>query len=355
MRLSALALGRVGTLTEPGAMLRRAAVALAVTTCAVAPAAAEDVITLKVSHLFNNELYLWKHGGQVFVDEAEKASNGRLKFEIYPSAQLGKDTVSTLESGLADIAIVVPSYSPDKLPLSSVAELPGMYENACDGSAKLWAILQPGGMLAEAEYAPRGLRPLFVNVLPAYHIVTTAKRAPENLAALSGLKLRANGNAMKKTVSALGAVPVQVPAPEMYDALGRGTVDGGLYSYIGIPDFGLQDHMKFTAEGPRLGAGSISYNISEASWAKLPEDLKQVMQEAALKAARNLCRWEETSDREVRDRIGLTVIDLPAEEIALWEEKVSVVVDSWLDDMKSAGKDGAVLVEAFRNADTGGM
>lgn len=104
------------------------------------PAFAQDVTALKVAHLLPNELYLWKHGGQVFIDEAEKASDGRLKFEVFPSAQLGKDMIGLLESGLADITYLVPSHAPHKMPLSPVVELPGIYTTPCEGTGKLWII-----------------------------------------------------------------------------------------------------------------------------------------------------------------------------------------------------------------------
>jgi TRAP-type C4-dicarboxylate transport system substrate-binding protein len=70
-------------------------------------------------------------GGKFFMDRATALSNGRIKFEWYPAEQLGKakDLLALVQTGVADMADVVPGYVPDKLPLSGVAELPGQISN----------------------------------------------------------------------------------------------------------------------------------------------------------------------------------------------------------------------------------
>lgn len=316
------------------------------------PALAQDQIVLKAAHLFPNSLYVWKEGPQVFIDEVEKASNGRVKFQVYPSGQLGKDTVSALEHGIADVAILVPSYTPDKLPLSSVAELPGLFPDSCSGTEKLWQIAKPGGALHEAEYTPKDIRLLMVDVFPPYVIMTT-KRSPDSLDAIKGMKIRANGNSMKKTVAALGGVSVQVPTTELYDALSRGTIDGGLNNYMAMPDYDLQRHLKFSVEGPNLGSGSIGFGIRKEAWDSLPDDIKAIFEKAGLDAQKHMCEWMEKATADIRkeivDKDGHNVVTLSPEETAKWQMQVAHVVDSWVTEMKSAGKDGTAILKALES------
>lgn len=316
----------------------------------LSPAAADEAKTFKVSHLFNATVYLWEHGGQHFVDEVVNASGGKAKFEVYPSAQLGKDLIGTLNGGLADISIIPVSYMPDKLPLSSVAELPGTYASACEGTEKLWNVAKAGGPLNAAEYAPQGMHVLFVTALPPYHI-TTARPITGELSSIQGLKLRANGAAMDKTVRALGAVPAKIPASELFDAISRGTIDGGLYNYHGIPEYHLQDVLKYSVEGPRLGAAAIIFAMSDKSWAGLSDEMKGVFTEAAAKAQATLCDWTGKSDAALRDKIvgesGHTVIKMTPEQIATWEKATEVVLTSWKDEMDKAGKGGSAMFDAF--------
>ncbi len=48
----------------------------------------------------------------------------------------------------------------------------------------------------------------------------------ENLGTLQGLKIRTSGSAKELAVRKLGATPLQMPTPEVYEALSRGTIDG---------------------------------------------------------------------------------------------------------------------------------
>lgn len=334
-----------------GSRIGRISAGVLMAAASAVPAIAQDQIVLKAAHLFPNSLYVWKEGPQVFIDEVEKASNGRIKFEVYPSGQLGKDTVSALEHGIADVAILIPSYTPDKLPLSSVAELPGLLPESCEGTEKLWQIAKPGGVLHEAEYTPKNIRLLMADVFPPYVIMTT-RRSPDNLDAIKGLKFRANGNSMKKTVAALGGVAVQVPTTELYDALSRGTIDGGLNNYMSMPDYDLQAHVKYSVEGPNLGSGSISLGIRKATWDSLPDDMKEVFEKAGLVAQKHMCEWMEKATADIRKEIvekdGHTVVALSPEETTKWQEHVTHVVDAWVAEMKSVGKDGTAILDALK-------
>ena len=56
----------------------------------------------------------------VFIEEVEEKTNGRIKFETYPNEQLGKatDSLEMLRSGVADIAPFTVPYHPEELPLN---------------------------------------------------------------------------------------------------------------------------------------------------------------------------------------------------------------------------------------------
>lgn len=328
---------------------------LAAAICALAGAGgqadAQETKVMKVTHVYNANVYLWEYGGQVFVDEVTKALGDKIKFEIYPSAQLGKDVLTTIKSGLADIAIIIPSIATDKLPLSSVSELPGAYTKACEGTSKLWNIAKAGGPLDTAEYSPQGVHVLFVTTLPPYHI-TTAKEVPANIAGLSGLKLRASGAAMDKTVRALGAVPVKLAASELYDSISRGTIDGGLYNYLGVPEYKLEGVLKYAIQGPSLGAATVVFGMSKKSWDALSDDMKTIFTEASLKAQTALCEWEDENDLKLRDRMvsqnGLKIVDLTPDERAVWEAKTAEVTAGWMKEMDAAGKNGTAIFNAFK-------
>lgn len=86
--------------------LPKGTLAAAALVFAAGTAGAQNNQIFKVSHLFNSTVYPWDHGGKVFTDAVEKAAGDRVKFQVFPPAQLGKDLIGTLNSGLADIAII---------------------------------------------------------------------------------------------------------------------------------------------------------------------------------------------------------------------------------------------------------
>jgi TRAP-type C4-dicarboxylate transport system substrate-binding protein len=332
----------------------RAGLALLAACAAVAvPASASAETTLKFAHLFPATHYLWEHGGKVFADEVEKALPGRVKFQVYPAGQLGKDFYTMLNSGLTDMAIVSSSYMPDKFPLTSVAELPGLYSSACEGTNKLWSMAKPGGMLDRDEYRKLGMRMLFVTVLPPYAIMTTNKATPD-LDALKGLKIRANGAAMEKTIRALGAVPVRVTSPELYDSLARGTVDGAFFPYQGLKQYDLQRVLKNSVLGPELGSGAVMYAMSEKGWNKLPPDMKAAFTKAAATAQETLCKWQDEANTQARKDIvssdGHVVTNLAPAEAAKWHQMLKGVSASWAKEMDGNGKPGSALLKAFEQA-----
>lgn len=334
--------------------LAAAIAALAVLASASPQAAAQDKqITLKLAHVFPATHYLWLQGGKIFADEIDKRTNGKVKFEVYPAGQLGRDYLALLKSGLADMVILVPSYAPDKLPLTSVSELPGLYSTACEATARFWKIAQEGGPLHEAELKGHGTLALFVFTLPSYNVLTTAKEV-RTLSDIAGLKIRAGGPAMDKTIRAIGASPVRIPSPELYDALTRGTVDGAFFPLSGLHQFKLEQILKFSIDGLQLGSGSVTYSISTKAWQGLSEDVRQAMRQAGAIAQKHLCQAQEAAEKSARDRIiaenGVKVIDLPKEEAAKWQERVAGVTEAWAKEMDAAGRPGSAMLKAFKEA-----
>ncbi len=321
--------------------------------CGAGSASAE---MLKFAFDFPQNHWLWEHGGKPFSEAVTAGTGGKVTFVPFPSGQLGKETVSAIESGLAETGIVVPSYEPAKLPLTSVFELPGFHSTACEGTAKAWHLLQPGGPVYEAEFKPQGLVPLYVNVLAPYQLVTTSKRV-EAIGDVAGLKIRANGTAQDKTARALGAVPVTVSSTEFYDSLTRGTVDGGLWPIGSTKQGGLDSVIHHTVRGPQLGGGVTVFAVGERVWEGLDPATQQVMRDAGQKVQAELCAYLDAQEKSVTDELvakgSLEVVDLSSTELESWNEKVATVGTDWAKELDSTGRPGTTTLDAYRAAPTG--
>lgn len=342
--------------TQPRPALQRPSVLQCATVltlaglCSAFPAVAEDQINLKFTHRFSSKHYAWTHGGGVFTQAVEKASSGRVTFETYPAAQLGKDYFSLLRSGLADIAVFIPAYESDKLPMSTVAELPNMYSNICQGARTLATLVSDTGTIGKSEYNRHGLHVLFVTLMPPYTFMTS-KQPTTSLEAMEGLKIRGAGAAMTKTVQALDAVPVQISASEVYEALSRGTIDGAVYPYNALTPYALEDQLKYSVDGVSLGGTAVVYAISNKKWNALPADVKTIMNQAAQSTQASMCQWLDEENVRIKNQIvrdnGHIVTQLPAEDLAKLTLAMQQVKESWAQVMDAAHHDGSALLEEY--------
>ena len=69
----------------------------------------------------------------------EKASNGTIKYKVYPSQQLGKafDHYDMARDGIADVTYVSPGYQPGRFPIIDAGNLPFLVSNAKEGTGAI--------------------------------------------------------------------------------------------------------------------------------------------------------------------------------------------------------------------------
>ncbi len=304
--------------------------------------------SLPASHIFTTAL------ARPWMDEVTRQTNGAVTFEHYPSEQLGKakDMLSLTQSGVADVAFVVPVYISDKLPLSGVVDLPGGFTSSCDGVEAFWSLATGDGVIAKKEYGPNGIRILMAVVQPPFQVFTTHKKIA-SVRDLEGLKLRTAGGAQDLTATKLGAVSIKLSAPDTSEALRRGTIDGGILARVSIGAYGLTDIVKFGTEGENFGSAALTWAISEAKWKSLPPDVQKIMADTGKKITMDACH---AIDQDVVDSVstwrqhGMTIVDLPAAEHEVLHKIFNDVSTQWAKGLDDRGRAGNQTLEAFRKA-----
>lgn len=321
---------------------------------APAPSIEEDgVYTIRVADSYPIGHPFSKAGATHFMDEIERESDGRVTFEYFPAEQMGAaaDLPSLVASGVVDMASIAPAYSPSELPLSGVADLPGLVSDSCTGSAAVQSLTDEGGVLFREDFAPKGLRPLVVGLIPDYEVMTGSRQVstPKDV---SGLRLRSSGGTIDRTVEGLGAAPVGMPATEMYEAISRGTVGGTVLGAVSATPYRLEEVTKYTTRGARLGSFTMTYSLSEATWDELPADLQKVFREVGRDTTANLCKALQdgnTKGEKALDDAGVKVHEIKPRERAAWDEAVMPVRQQWSQDMAKIGRPGD---EALKDLET---
>lgn len=319
-----------------------------------ATTAAAEPVTLKFADWFPLTHYALIEGWQPWIENVQAASGGEITIEYYPAQQLGKakDMLALVQSGVADIAHVAPAYISDKFPLSGVAELPGLFDTTCLGTRALTALVQPGGALDQQEYAPNGVRVLWVITYPAYKVVT-AKQKVEALADLEGLKIRTAGGAMDITAAKLGAVPVKLPGPDMLPSLQRGTLDGTVTPLLSIKPFDLQTVIRYMTNNINLGSFVSTLVISERAWQSLSAEQQRVLLEQSAASTLSTCAWIDEAEHGVIAELqadGLEQALLPAAELDKLEPLLAAARAEWAATLDGLGRPATAILQAYEAA-----
>ncbi|WP_421955117.1 TRAP transporter substrate-binding protein DctP [Polaromonas sp.] len=336
---------------------KRTAPALAVMVTMALPlttAHAQEKIRLKFADWMPLSHYTVINGAQPFMSKATELSKGKIEFQYFPAEQLGKakDLLTLLQTGVADIADISPSYISDKFAMSSVAELPAMFTGACQGTNAYAQLVKQGAILAEKEFKPNGVRVL-VSVAYAPYKVLTSKKKIETIKDFSGLKLRTAGGAMDITTTQVEAVPVRMPGPDILPSLTRGTLDGTLAPLQSVKVFDIQTQVKHMTTDVSLGSFITVYAISDRAWNRLPEDVRATLTEAGNFASKNHCEYVDTQEKKVvqdLEKDGVKGNTMAPGQLKALNDKLGAVAAEWASALDKRNRPGTAVLADFRKA-----
>ena len=327
----------------------RLSVAAALLAALPALAGAEN-IKLKIADSFPVGHYIPEYSVKPLMAHFKAQPSLGVDIEYYPAEQMGKskDMLSLAQSGVVDIAYVAPAFVTDKMPLSVVAELPLNFSGSCKGTLSYWNLAKPGGLIAKKEFEPLGVRLLFTVVLPPYQMVTRKQFAA--LKDIEGWKIRTTGAAKELTLKKLKTVPIQIPTPDVYEALSRGTIDGMLFPFNSLPPYDLHKISKFSTVGENFGSFVANYVISEKRWKTLTPAQQKTLTDLGEDLVKKSCEQTERDEARDIDKVkaaGVQLVTLSAADKALLHSATSSVAKDWADNLDKRGKAGTEVLNAF--------
>ena len=333
-------------------VMRRAFCWASLAACVVcAPMNRSDAepITLRV-HTFNspkaivNQLFL-----EPWAREIEAMSNGRVTVQVFPAMQLGgkpADLYGQARDGVVDIVWTLPGYSPGRFPLTEVFELPFV---CTDAEATSQALTMFHRKWMRDEY--RDTRPLVFHATAPNHI-HTIDRQVRTLEDLKGLEVRAASQTVASMLEALGAVPVGMPVPQVYEALARGVVDGAWLPWTIMRPFRLHEVTRNHTE-VALGCTLFVLTMNKVRYDGLPVEIRRIVDETTgMALAKRLGRlWQEDEEtgRRMALQRGHSIVPLAQSERVRWRKATVPVIDGWVAKVDAMGYDGrALLADAQR-------
>jgi len=265
-------------------------------------------IVMRVAHAMpeSHSYHLWV---QKFREELEKRAPGRIDVQIFPNAQLGKETeyLEGLKLGTIDGAVLGRHGQID--PRLEVLNLPMIYRDA----AHIDAVLRKDTPLqAEIDgiMYSRGYKVLGWGELGFRHI-TTKNKPIRTAADLKGIVIRVpNVEPWLVAFRAWGANPTPMDFAELYSALQQGVVDAQENPPEIIYTSKFYEVQKFLSLTEHANIPS-QFILSREYWEKLPADLQEPVLEAA-KVSRDyqVALTREANAKLIKDleKAGMTIV-----------------------------------------------
>ncbi|MCW5653894.1 TRAP transporter substrate-binding protein [Hydrogenophaga sp.] len=291
-----------------------------------------------------------------WVVEVEKATAGRVKFDMLPKVV---GTVAgqydVVRDGLADVAVVVPGYSPGKFVFTEIIEVPFIGDRAEFVSPAFYNVYAKN-FLSFGEFRGTHLLSIF-NTSPQH--LFTAKKRVQSVDDFKGLKLRTNSTSTSRAVGNLGGVAVIKPVTEMYELVSGGLVDGALFNPSDHKSFNLTKLLPVATLIPGgVSASAVALVINEAKWNAISasdRDLIMAVSGAHLAKVAGKAYDEGAQEAINEFRAGGGVVDtMPAAAVAAIRERVLPIETDWVERAKQKGmSDPAGALKTLRTDGAG--
>ena len=280
---------------------------------------------------------------RMFAAEVEKATGGSLKINVHSGQSLFKhpEIKRAVQTGQVQIAEMLMANLLNENPIFGVDAVPFLASNY-DESAKLWKAQKA---LVEDALSKQGMRLLYVVPWPGQGFYT--RKPIASVADLKGVKFRTYNSATATMAELMGSIPTIVEAVEIPQAFSTGVVDAMVTSGATGLRTKAWDFSTYYYDLNAWMPKNMVF-VNERAWRALSDAERQAVQAAADAAGKR--GWEmskEVSDSSSKELAaqGMKVQSGSAELMRQLQEIGARMAADW---EKSAGADGAKLLEAYR-------
>ena len=284
-----------------------------------------------------------KYAYQPWVDSINKDSKGTLDIEVYPGGSLGRNPSLQLKlvmDGVADMAFIIPAYTPGRFPEDDVFLLPFLAENGLESA------------IASQRMYNKGLLSGYDDVVLLAHYTTDVLylnstfpvRAPEDL---KGRKLRAGDKFQADYLKRIGAVGIGLSNSKTAENMSRGIIDGSIGDNSSLFSFRISDVANYHYQIP-LGTFALAVVMNKEKYESLPPEAK----DAINKRREDLVTmWYEAAQRDIKERFEElktdpkhTVATPTPAEMEKWKAALQPAVDAWIEQDPKREK----LIKAYQ-------
>lgn len=298
---------------------------------------------LPPTHLVTTEII------QPWARSVEKETEGRVKVQIVPALGKPDAHLDLVSKGVADVAISLASYTPDRFVLLHAMTLPLFCDDPAASSVAFWRIYQKD-LAKFGEFD--SVKLLMLSTHGPAHLHTAKKRV-QSLDDARGLKIRVPGGVAMKGAEALGVSPVFAPATQSYEMLSNGVVDGVFFDNDSVIGFKLEKILKQALVVPGgLYCAAFFAVMNEEKYNKLSDEDRAAVDRVSGEAFTALAgrAWEK-GERKATAALragGYEFVEAPPQVLQQITERLKPIAREWIDKVKSMGVDGDAVLADFR-------
>lgn len=285
-----------------------------------------------------------------FSEKLEALSGGAMTVKQFPAGELGKGPQQQYKravDGVAEVVFGIPGYTASIFPRTMLVAIPGVVPSAIDGTEMLWGAKN----YLDSEFQNVKMLAMWSNEVA---VLITRDKPVRSLADVKGMKIRAPSAADAPFIKAWGAIPVQMPVSETYNALNNGVVDGVMIGSSGIGSFKLNEPAKYITTNLPASAAAFYLVMNKQTWEGLSaEEQGWVDGASGIELSRSGGQAYDAAGKRGLDlaaKDGVEIIELSSAERAKFNDVSQPVVQKVLDEMLADGIPADAILEDMRNA-----
>ncbi len=296
-----------------------------------------DPVTLNLGHPFPAQHPIHQNALLPYAEAVNAETNGTVTIEFHAGGSLAA-APATFENTLVggqDMGWALQGYHAGVFPVTEIIEQPFQFVTADQATRTLWDLYDEFPELQD-EYSDVKLLALWVHDIGD---LWTKDRPVQTLEDMAGLTLRFPTAIMGRVIEKMGASPVGMPAPQIFDSLSTGVIDGLMIAVSGLQSFQLYPELAYGTEcNCYVAAQYLVMNTD--TWNSLTPDTQAVMErlgrEASFTAA-EVYDGAYTAVSQIAVDEGIEKYVLPADELARWEAVGAEVTAEWIAEREAEG------------------
>lgn len=314
------------------------------------PAIAQKPIELTYSSWIPATHVLMSNFMIPWAQEVEKATEGRVKIHFLPKAVTNPvGHYDAVRNGVVDMAFISHSYYPGRFDLMKFAILPFSGNSAESTSVASWRIYDK---YLRAANEHQGVKLLGIYGHGPGGVYTTGRKV-ENIEDFDGLKVRIGGGIQADIAKALKVNAVVKPAPESYELMSTGVVDGVFFPPESVVSFRLESVVKNATVFPGgLYADLHGIIMNEQAFARLSEADRATLLKLSGEHIAQMGgkAWGDADTAAMKTLKAKNVNIHPASDklVADLKLRTAPFEKAWLDAAKAKGIDGPKVLQEFR-------